>query len=94
MENFTAEGSRARFTRDGLSIVYLNRFRGDVVSKPFPSEPSAPVKILVPASPDYGTDTFSISPDGKRIVMSLTQLSRSLVIADGVPAISPPLRSR
>lgn len=52
------------------------------------------MKILVPNSPDYGTDTFSISPDGKHIVMCFIQPSQSLIIADGVPAISPPLRSR
>ncbi len=91
---FHAQGQRARFSGDGHSIVYIKEQGEDIVRQSFPSGPGAPVKILVPASPDLFIETFHITPDGQKIVASYTQPSRSLVVADGVPDVAPPPRSR
>jgi hypothetical protein len=48
----------------------------------------------VPASPDLFIDTFHITPDGQSIVVSYTQPSRSLVMAEGVPDVTPVGRVR
>ena len=98
--NFDAEGTRARFTPDGHSIAYfrlgltLELSGRDIVSQPFPSEAGVPVKVLMQSLPDSFIETFHISPDGKHIVASYPEPSRSLVMADGVAGISAPIRSR
>ena len=91
---FEARGQRARFSGDGHSIVYTSERGQDIVRQSFPSAPGAAVKTLVPASPDLFIETFHITPDGKKIVVSYTQPSRSLVVADGVPGVEPAARSR
>jgi serine/threonine protein kinase len=85
---FHEEGIRARFSSDGRSIVYIRRQGSDIVQQDFLSGPGAPVKVLVPASPDLVTETFGFGPDGKSVVASYSQPSRSLVVADGVPGIT------
>jgi hypothetical protein len=83
-------GNRARFSGDGRSIIYLDvHGSGSIVSKPFPSEAGAPVRVLVQAAPDSSMETFIISPDGKRAVVSFAEQSRSLMLADGVPGVAP-----
>jgi Tol biopolymer transport system component len=92
---FEARGQRARFSGDGHSIVYISERGQDIVRQSFPSAAAgAAVKILVPASPDLFIETFHITPDGKKIVVSYTQPSRSLVVADGVSGVEPPARLR
>ncbi len=91
---FEAHGQRARFSSDGHSIVYISERGQDIVRQGFPSAPGAAVKTLVPASPDLIIETFHITPDGQKIVASYTQPSRSLVVADGVSGVEPPVRSR
>jgi len=93
--NFSAVGNRARFSGDGRSIIYLDvHGSGSIVSKPFPSEAGAPVRVLVQAAPDSSLETFIISPDGKRAVVSFAEQSRSLMLADGVPGVAPPARPK
>jgi Tol biopolymer transport system component len=92
--NFTAEGSRGRFSGDGHSIVFINYEQDKIISKPFPSEAGAPVKVLLQAPADQPIETFGISADGKRLVISYPERNRSLVVADGVAGISPPERVR
>ena len=89
---------RARFAPDGHSIIFI-RFtaqaaNGEIVSQPFPSAVGASVKVLVPASPDYAVETFQLSPDGTRAVVSYAEPIRSLVMADGVSGVEPPQRNR
>jgi serine/threonine protein kinase len=91
---FHADGQRARFSGDGHSIIYIRQDGQDIVRQGFPSGPGAPAKILVPASPDLFIETFHITPDGQQIVVSYTQPSRSLIVADGVPDVAPPARPR
>jgi eukaryotic-like serine/threonine-protein kinase len=89
-----AQGQRARFSGDGHSIIYIQPGGRDIVQQDFLSGPGAPVRVLVPASPDLINETFHITPDGKSIVASYTQPSRSLVVADGVPGITAPIGAK
>jgi hypothetical protein len=96
---FDADGLRARFSPDGNSIIYLSSqgfvsAQHEIVSQPFPSTVGSPVKVLLPASPDATIANFHISPDGKRMVVGYAESSGSLVIADGVPNVAPPIRSK
>jgi eukaryotic-like serine/threonine-protein kinase len=85
----SAVGSRARFSGDGQSITYFNNARaGEILSQPFPSEIGAPRKVLVRATSDSFMETFAISPDGKRAVVSYAEPTRSLVLATGVPGLA------
>ena len=92
--NFDADGTRARFTSDGRAIVYNQGGSGDIVSRPFPSPAGTPVKILVPAPHDSYSETFAVSPDGKRVVVSYPEMMRSLVMVEGVTGLTPPVRSK
>jgi hypothetical protein len=89
-----AQGQRARFSGDGHSIIYIQPGGHEIVQQDFLSGPGAPVRVLVPASPDLITETFHITPDGKSIVVSYTQPSRSLVAVDGVPGIPAPIGTK
>ena len=89
---FQAEGLRGRFSADGHSIVYIRNGGRDIVQQDFLSGPSSPVRVLVPASPDFITESFGMTRDGKNIVASYNQPSRSLVVADGVSGISVPTK--
>jgi Tol biopolymer transport system component len=86
--DFHVEGIRARFLGDGHSIVYILPGGRDIVRQNFLSGPGAPVQVLIPASQDFVTDSFHVTPDGKRIIVAFAQPSRSLVIADNVPEIA------
>jgi serine/threonine protein kinase len=91
---YHSEGQRARFSGDGRSIVYIQPGGRDIVRQDFLSGPGARVQVLLSASPDFITDSFHITPDGKSIVAAYAQTSRSLVLADGVPGIAAPTGAR
>jgi eukaryotic-like serine/threonine-protein kinase len=91
---FEARGQRGRFSGDGKSIVYISEKGQQIVRQNFPSTAGATAKTLVPASPDLAIETFHITPDGQKIVVSYTQPSRSLVVADGVSGVEAPAGTR
>jgi dipeptidyl aminopeptidase/acylaminoacyl peptidase len=91
---FQAKGSRGRFSGDGHSIIYIRDGGQNIVGQSFPSAPGAPEKVLLPVSADLFIETFHTTPDGQKIVVSYTQPSRSLVVADGVRDVVPPVRLR
>ncbi|HEV8374969.1 MAG TPA: hypothetical protein VGR38_01910, partial [Candidatus Polarisedimenticolia bacterium] len=41
---------------------------------------------------DSDAETFGISPDGTRLALSLGEVSRSLMIVEGLSGVSPPAR--
>jgi hypothetical protein len=88
---FHAQGSRARFSGDGHSIIYISDGGQIIVRQNFPSVAGESRKVLVQPSPDLFIETFHITPNGNKIVVSYTQPSRSLVVADGVPDIAAPV---
>jgi eukaryotic-like serine/threonine-protein kinase len=97
---FNQEGTRAKFAGDGHSILFIddkggidNR-GGEIVRAEFPSAAGAPVKVVVAAYPDMETETFDVTPDGRRLVVAYQQNTRSLVVADGVPEVKPATRAK
>ena len=82
--NFDADGSRARFAPDGKSILYV-RGQRDIVSQAFPSSADSPVKVMIPSVAGRLIGNFNISPDDKRLVISVAEASDMLLVADGVP---------
>jgi hypothetical protein len=52
------------------------------------------VKVVVAAYPDMETETFDVTPDGRRLVVAYQQNTRSLVVADGVPEVKPATRAK
>ena len=91
---FHAAGQRARFGRDGHSIVYVRSQGADIVQQDFLAGPTSSPKVLVHGSPDLVVETFHITPDGKSFVLSYTQPAHSLMVADGVPGITAAAGSR
>ena len=85
--DFKQAGRRARFSGDGHSIVYIDNKSGAIVRRAFPSPDGTPAQVLLQASPDVNIETFHITPDGKRLVVSYEQSTRSLIVADGVPDV-------
>jgi serine/threonine protein kinase len=86
---FEQPGARARFAQDGHSIFYIDNATESIMRKDFPSPAGAPAKVVVPASPDMRIETFHISPDGRRLVIAYQLATRSLMVADGVPDVTP-----
>jgi eukaryotic-like serine/threonine-protein kinase len=92
---FGQEGTRGKFAGDGHSILFIdNKNGGGIVRAEFPSAYGAPVKVLVPAYPDMETETFDVTRDGRRLVVAYQQITRSLVVADGVPEVKPATRTK
>ena len=85
---FLGHGRRGRFSGDGHSILYIRDGAEDIVRQDFPSAAGTPAKVVMPGVPDLSTDTFHVTPDGTRVVVSYTTPSRSLVLADGVPGVT------
>jgi serine/threonine protein kinase len=85
--DFHVEGTRARFSGDGASIVYILGDGAEIVRQDFLSGSEAAAKVLVPAS-DQFIDSFHITPDGRTVVVGERQPTRSLVMAEGVPGIT------
>ena len=90
---------RARWTPDSRAIAFVGTDAGGhagVFVQDF--EPGCdtaasrrPLAGLVLGRP---TESFGISPDGTRIVLSLLEQSASLVLAEGVHGVEPPVRRR
>jgi hypothetical protein len=90
--DFEADGTHARFTNDGRAIAYVHGATGEIVSQPFPSAAGAPVTVLVGKPAEFFSETFDIAPDGKRVVVSYPEMMRSLMMAEGVTGLAPPVR--
>ncbi len=50
---------------------------------------SGPWTLMVPSEPGRLTESFDISPDGRRIVVSFGTYERNIMIAEGVPGLHP-----
>jgi len=87
--NFEAEGTRARFSGDGRSIIYLQIGGKEIASQPFPSEPGTLPRVVFRAPAETFVETFQVSPDGKRLVVSYPELMRGVMMADGIDVSAP-----
>jgi Tol biopolymer transport system component len=47
---------------------------------------------LLPFDPDQGIESIGISPDGRHAIVSRNEVTLSLILAEGVPGIRPPIR--
>ncbi len=91
LQPFNFFGARARWMPDGKAIAFQSRTSNNgttVYTQDFPPSTNAK-RTLGSVEPGETIDTFEISPDGKRMIISLTDITRSLVMADGVAGVSP-----
>ena len=96
-EPFKAYGVRARWMQNGHSIAFVKQ-EGDatnlVEANFVPGERSTSERILLKGDPDRAIETFQISPDGSRVLLSLSEGSQSLMLLEGLPEVTPAVRSR
>lgn len=81
-----SESGRTRWTPDGRQLVFhtpQGMMRQDVV----PGKDTRETRRVIEISGN--PETWDVSPDGKRIVVSLQEGSRSLIVVTGLPGISP-----
>jgi Tol biopolymer transport system component/predicted Ser/Thr protein kinase len=85
---FTTSAGRTRWTPDGKHLIF--RAGNDLVSQDFVQgqDTHETRKTLQSNST---AETFGVAPDGKRVVVSLQEGARSILIASGVPDVAPAL---
>jgi Tol biopolymer transport system component len=88
---------RARWSRDSKSIYFIGQDRdglsGIFVQDFAPGGDTTSSRRKVAGfSRDYITESFGISPDGRRLVISTAEELASIMVADGVPGALPPAR--
>jgi Tol biopolymer transport system component len=80
---------RTRWAPDGKRLIF--RTSQGLVSQDFvPGRDTLETRTMIEPLPN--AETWAVSPDGKRIVVSLQEGSRSLLIATGVPDVAPAFR--
>jgi len=88
---------RTRWAPDGRSIYFIGQ-NEQGLSGVFQQEfvpgrdTSATRRPVAGFASDLLTESFGISPDGSRIVLSTGRETASILIADGVPGAVPPVR--
>jgi Tol biopolymer transport system component len=88
---------RPRWTPDGKSIVFTAGDRsgnhGLLIQDFLPGrDTSATRRPLIGFDADLVVESFGISPDGARVVYSVSEEINSLMLAEGLPGIEPPRR--
>lgn len=89
---------RSRWLPDGHAIAWLgedeNGLTGVFAQDFVPDrDTSATRRKLAGFSRDHVSESFAISPDGRRLALSTLTRSGSLMIAEGVPDVEPPART-
>ena len=89
---------RTRWMPDGKSIVYLAQDAGvwGLYVQDFDAarDTSATRRKLTVFDPERATETFGISPDGSRLTIGAWEQVYGILIAERVPDVAPPQRSR
>jgi eukaryotic-like serine/threonine-protein kinase len=88
---------RSRWLPGGRAIAWIGEDengRTGVFAKDFDPErdTSATRRNLAGFSPDYVTESFGISPDGRHLTLSVLRQSSNLMLAEGVSGVEPPSR--
>ena len=89
-----AGSARARWMPDGRAIafagteggrtgVFVQDFRPD-------QDTTATRRKIAAFLADFSAETFTVSPDGRQVVVSLVERNSGLMMAEGVPGIVPP----
>ena len=96
-EPFQVHGTRARWMQNGHAIVFVQR-EGDASNLAevnfVPGARSSGQRILIKGDPDRTIETFEVSPDGSRVLLSLSEGSQSLMLLEGLPEVKPAARPR
>jgi Tol biopolymer transport system component/predicted Ser/Thr protein kinase len=88
---------RSRWLPDGKAIAWVgedeNGLTGIFAQDFVPGrDTSSTRRKLAGFARDYVSESFAISPDGKRLILSTLMRSGRLMIAEGVPGVEPPVR--
>jgi Tol biopolymer transport system component len=88
---------RSRWLPDGRAIAWIGVDEGGrtgIFAQDFDPgrDTSATRRKLAGFSPDYVTEGFGISPDGRHATLSILSQSSELMLAEGVPGVEPPAR--
>ncbi len=95
----TLTTGRTRWTRDGKGIAYIGQNDsgqyGVYVQDFVPGrDTTASRRPLAGFDAEIATESFAISPDGKRLTTAGWEQLSSILIAEGVGGVSPPRRSQ
>ncbi len=90
-------GGRSRWMPDGRSIAFLDLdekgIQGIFIQDFQPGmDTSNTRRPLIGFDRDAPTESFGVSPDGLRITLAGLEAYSSLMVAEGVPGVSPPPR--
>jgi len=95
LEKLGMGGGRARWMPDGKRLAFVggtpDRTAYGVFVQDFSTQAadtSASRRPLAGFDPERATDSFAISPDGSRIVLSEAEFRADIFIASGVPGVS------
>lgn len=83
---------RARWMPDGRGVAFLDadaQGRTGVLVQDFRrgAAPSSPPRPIAGFEADLLTESFGISPDGRRITLATKDTASNLVLASGVPGV-------
>ena len=85
---------RIRWMPDGKSLVYVGideeGWTG-IYSQPFDParDTSDQRRKLAGFSPEYISESFGISPDGRKLVVGAIEQTRQIMLAEGLPGVEP-----
>lgn len=88
---------RSRWMPDGESLVYIDldeNGRLGIYQIDFSpgKDTTASRRPVIPFNSDLKVESFGVSPDGSRLIISVVETSNNLVLAENVPGITPPKR--
>jgi hypothetical protein len=88
----TIDQGRCRWLPDGRGLVYVGRDgngRYAVYLQPITADirPQGPPRRVTAIDPDLDAESLAVSPDGRRLVVSLREQIFDLMLADGVPEV-------
>src|SRR5262249_38066748 len=90
--------SRTRWSADGLSLIFSaitpggpngGTAHGLWLQRSLPEPAEATRHVISSVDPSFDVETWAVSPDGKRIVISVRDISRTIMRATNIPDIHP-----
>lgn len=86
---------RVRWLPDGSGLAYVGvdeENRSGIYAQDFvPGRDTRDTRRRIAGfSRDYFSESFGISPDGKRLTLATLELTSRLMLADNVPRVNPP----
>lgn len=89
---------RARWLPSGRAIAFTDRSGSTTkisVQDFVPGKDTSATRRALPGLDSLsGAESFAFSPDGARVIVAATDLTRTIFVADGVPGVTPPHRYR